>query len=58
MRPRRIIDSNSNFCDGKTKVETYQGVVACTTCAAEDTDFVPLFEDPEDFKKVAKREKD
>ena len=52
MRPRRTTDSNCNFCDGKTVVETKEALLACTTCGAEDPDFVPFFDDPEDFEKA------
>ena len=43
---RRIVRIHNSVCEhcdkGKTKVETIQGIVACTTCGAEDPNFVPL----------------
>ena len=43
--PRLIykFESTCVFCGEKSKTETVQGVVACTTCGAEDPDNVPFY---------------
>ena len=50
----RKFESSCDFCDGKTKMETDQGIVACTTCGAEDPDPVPFFAEC-DFLRSARR---
>ena len=35
-------------------LETKEASLACTTCGAEDPDFVPFFKDPKDFEKAKK----
>ena len=57
FRQIKRFESSCHFCDGKTKVETDQGIAACTTFGAEDPDFIPFFEDPEDAKLREKRAK-
>ena len=48
----RMFESVCQHCGGKTKVETRQGIVACATCGAEDSDHVPFYE--EGFEKYRK----
>ena len=57
----RIINSfksSCKHCNGKTKVETDQGIVACDTCFAEDPNFVPFFQETERSKVHEDREED
>ena len=46
----RMFESKCKHCDGKAKVETRQGIVACTTCGAEDPDHVPFYEEYRNVK--------
>ena len=42
----RVVEKHNSVCghcgEGKTKAETIQGIVICTTCGAEDPNFVPF----------------
>ena len=55
----RIIKIHNSVCEhcdeGKTKAETTQGVVACTTCGAEDPNFVPFISESDLFRDAYKR---
>ena len=56
----RIINSfksSCKHCNGKTKVESDQGIVACDTCFVEDPKFVRFFEETE-RSKVSEDRKD
>ena len=48
-----MFESKCDHCDGKTKVETRKGIVACITCGAEDLYHVPFYE--EGFEKAKNR---
>ena len=50
----RRFESSCDFCDGKTKAETSNGHIACTTCGSEDSDFVPFFVES-DFLREANK---
>ena len=55
----RIIGIHNSVCEhcdeGKTKAETVQGIVACTTCGAEDPNFVPLISECDFLRNAYKR---
>ena len=56
---RRIVRIHNSVCEhcdeGKTKAETIQGIVACTTCGAEDPNFVPLISESDSLRDAYKR---
>ena len=56
---RRIVRIHNSVCEhcdeGKNKAETTQGIVACTTCGAEDPNFVPLISESDFFRDAYKR---
>ena len=56
---RRIVRIHNSVCEhcdeGKNKAETTQGIVACTTCRAEDPNFVPLISESDFFRDAYKR---
>ena len=55
-RIAKIHNSVCEHCDeGKTKAETTQGIVACTTCGAEDPNFLPLISESDLFRDAYKR---
>ena len=55
----RIIEIHNSVCEhcdeGKTKAETVQGIVACTTCGPEDPNFVPLISESDFLRNAYKR---
>ena len=53
----KIHNSVCEHCgEGKTKAETTQGIVACTTCGAEDPGFVsPLISESDFYRDTYKR---
>ena len=53
----RLFKSTCEHCEGKTKTETRQGIVACVTCGAEDPYHVPFYEEvPQDKNPKTKLE--
>ena len=53
----RLFKSKCEHCEGKTKTETRQGIVACVTCGAEDPYHVPFYEEvPQDKNPKTKLE--
>ena len=56
----RIIEIHNSVCEhcdeGKTKAETTQGIIACTTCGAEDPNFVPLISESNFFRNSYKKQ--
>ena len=56
---RRIVRIQNSVCEHcdevKNKAETIQGIVACTTCGAEDPNFVPLISESDFFRDAYKR---